>query len=133
MNQTEQTSEELLNAAVASLQNDYDVESDMFFVVVTKGAKVNDPVLVEHQVVIGEIGFQATMVFIWQIIKHFAGTFKEHPFTFITRNVIAPFIRQEEVDIQRRVDAARVQAQFAEGEESPMKSAFIKSDLTVEN
>ena len=86
--------EELVIRAVELLQEDYDPENDAFFVVVTHGGK-DDSVFGGSQAIIGEINLKTVIAFTVQMVAQLCEAMGIHPFTFITRHIVAHFVDLE--------------------------------------
>ena len=126
------SSEELISRALKVLKEDYNPKTDTFFLVHTKNGRFDDREI--EQFLVGEISVRSTLLFMWQTISHFANILKVHPFVYITRHVMAPFLAQDKLDLE----AAKSDQEKKEVEKDPdfgdiEGAVFVDTDLNIKN
>ena len=130
----EMNSQALLRKALLTLADDYDLEEDSFFLVVTKDGKQPD-IAVTDQMIIGELNLKTVVAFIIQSIHQLCVSFNLNPFVFISRHLVSYFIEAESRAMkhvmQMQATMGRVDAGNPEKPE-PM-IAFNDSMTDVEN
>ena len=143
---SEPTPEVLRALAIEQLQNKYDPEQDSFFVVITKKGKVpGTDLVVDDQAFIGEVELYPILLFVWKVVLHFSSLFGEHPFIFVSRHILSPFVRKDDEEIREAVEKHRQQqdsdSEYCEKiheESDSVQDAFpdlivSKSDLSIKN
>lgn len=115
--ETDYNTEELITRAVELLEEDYDPENDAFFVVVTHGGK-DDNVFSGSQAIIGEINLKTIIAFTTQMVSQLSEAIGVHPFTFITRHIVAHFVDME----RAHLNAASIATGIVVPEEPPDES-----------
>lgn len=109
------TSQELLQRALVLLGEDYNAESDSFFVVMTKDGKIPEA-LVGDQLIIGELNLKTVIAFINAVITQMCATFERHPYTFIVRHILSHFIDEERTVLNEVLMARATQGDMSPGE-----------------
>ena len=91
-------------AAIKVLEEEYDENNDSFFLVYTKKGKL--PIDDQAQTCIGEMPLRPTLFFIIRVLRNLAHFNNEHPFVYIVRHIMRPFMEAE----QLQMDALKEQA-----------------------
>ena len=136
------TSQELLHKALEVLADEYEGETDSFFLVVTKEGK--EPSLISGtQIIVGEFNLKTLVSFIVQSVQYLCKSLDMNPFVFISRHITSYFIEEEKQVLQTLlgmqssllgIEAGQELEEVKEEEDDTIK-AFIFSDnmLEVEN
>lgn len=126
----------LLAKAKSLLEEEYNPEEDSFLLVFTKRGKM--PTTVDKvQTTVGEMPIQATSFFVLNLIQNLAQFCNEHPFPYIVRRILAPFIdidRAESARTQAQIEAHNSAQQRVSAENPDFDGVIIvDTDLTIEN
>jgi predicted Zn-dependent protease len=126
----------LLAKAKRLLDEEYNPEEDSFLLVFTKRGKL--PVEVDKaQTTVGEMPIQATSFFVLNLIQNLARFCNEHPFPYIVRRILAPFIdidRAEHAQMQAQAMAHDTARHRVSSENPDFDGVIIvDTDLTIEN
>lgn len=85
---------DLLQKAILILTEQYDLDADSFFLVMTKDGK--DPRLdVCDQSIVGELNIKTLVAFILQAINQLCASINLSPHVFITRYIVGALLEQE--------------------------------------
>ena len=95
MSVDEYTSEQLLERALELLSDQYNIDVDTFFLIVTKDAKNENEHLPGTQIVVGELETQAVLTFIIHAIQQLSMVNGIPPYVFISRHILGHFINEE--------------------------------------
>lgn len=93
------TGKELLYKAMEVLAEEYEVETDSFFLVVTKEGKAVS-LVTGTQIIVGEFNLKTLVSFIVQAIQQLCGSLEMNPFVFISRHITSYFIEEEKQALQ---------------------------------
>jgi hypothetical protein len=84
----------LLRKALCLLADEYDLDEDCFFVVVTKDGK-NPTIEVTDQKIIGEINLKTLVAFMVRAIHQFCGSVDINPHIFVSRYLTGALLDAE--------------------------------------
>ena len=87
-------SKELLKKALFILVNDYDLDEDSFFLVMTKDGK-NPTLDVSDQTIVGELNVKTLVAFIIQAINQVCSSVGMNPHVFISRYITGAVLEQD--------------------------------------
>jgi hypothetical protein len=101
----EYTSQQLLTRALELLSDQYNIDMDTFFLIVTKDAKKEDDGLPGTQIVVGELETRAVLTFIIHAIQQLSSVNGVPPYVFISRHILGHFIDEEKQAITMALNA----------------------------
>lgn len=101
----EYTSQQLLARALELLSDQYNIDMDSFFLIVTKDAKNEDEQLLGTQIVVGELETRAVLTFIIHAIQQLSSVNGVPPYVFISRHILGHFIEEEKRSIVTALEA----------------------------
>lgn len=101
----EYTSQQLLARALELLSDQYNIDMDTFFLIVTKDAKNEDDGLPGTQIVVGELETRAVLTFIIHAIQQLSSVNGVPPYVFISRHILGHFIEEEKQAITMALNA----------------------------
>jgi len=101
----EYTSQQLLARALELLSDQYNIDMDTFFLIVTKDAKNEDESLPGTQIVVGELETRAVLTFIIHAIQQLSSVNGVAPYVFISRHILSYFIEEEKQAIAVALEA----------------------------
>ena len=129
---------ELLEKAKRLLNEEYDPEEDSFLLIFTKKGKTPST-QDKSQTVVGEMPLQPTVFFLLNTIQSIAKFVNEHPYVYIVRRILAPFISME----NSQIEAAKLQhdahtaaaGKIESGEDTDFGDgvSLFDADMSIEN
>jgi hypothetical protein len=134
------TSQELLHKAMEVLAEDYQEDTDSFFLVVTKDGK-GESLVSGTQIIVGEFNLKTLVSFIVQGIQHLCTSLDMNPFVFISRHITSYFIEEEKQMLQTLlgmktsllgIESGQETEEEVEDEDESMVKTFIFSDNMVD-
>jgi hypothetical protein len=93
------TSQQLIHKALEILADEYEGETDSFFLVVTKEGKEKS-LVTGTQIIVGEFNLKTLVSFIIQSVQHLCQSLGMSPFVFISRHITSFFIEEEKQTLQ---------------------------------